>query len=60
MFPAEGRHRIFIAEHGSKNRSRKVGHRITPVTLDGTKGVACEPFASGRAQAPGAGRRTCW
>jgi len=47
MFPAEWRGRVFIAEHGSWNRSRKVGYRITTVKLDGAKGVAYEPFASG-------------
>jgi glucose/arabinose dehydrogenase len=47
MFPAEWRNRVFIAEHGSWNRSRKVGYRITTVKLDGARGVAYEPFASG-------------
>jgi glucose/arabinose dehydrogenase len=47
MFPAEWRGRVFIAEHGSWNRSRKAGYRITTVKLDGGKGVAYEPFASG-------------
>ena len=47
MFPPEWRGRIFIAEHGSWNRSRKVGYRITAVRLDGAKAVAYEPFASG-------------
>jgi glucose/arabinose dehydrogenase len=47
LFPAEWRGRLFIAEHGSWNRSRKVGYRITTVKLDGAKGVAYEPFASG-------------
>ena len=32
MFPTEYRNRIFIAEHGSWNRSKKVGYRI--VTVD--------------------------
>ena len=47
MFPAEWRGRVFIAEHGSWNRSRKVGYRVTTVKLDGARGVAYEPFASG-------------
>jgi glucose/arabinose dehydrogenase len=47
MFPAEWRGRVFIAEHGSWNRSRKSGYRITTVRLDGAKGVAYEPFATG-------------
>ena len=32
MFPAEYRGRIFIAEHGSWNRSKKIGYRITLAT----------------------------
>jgi glucose/arabinose dehydrogenase len=31
MFPAEYKNRIFIAEHGSWNRSDKVGYRVTTV-----------------------------
>lgn len=33
MFPAEYRNRIFIAQHGSWNRSRKSGYRVMMVTL---------------------------
>jgi glucose/arabinose dehydrogenase len=47
MFPAEYRGRIFIAEHGSWNRSSKVGYRVTMVTLDGNRAVRYEPFATG-------------
>ena len=32
MFPSEYRGRIFIAEHGSWNRSKKIGYRITLAT----------------------------
>ncbi len=32
MFPEEYRGRIFIAEHGSWNRSKKIGYRITLAT----------------------------
>ena len=47
MFPAEYRNQIFIAEHGSWNRSRKIGYRLTLVRL-GTDGeVSYEPFAAG-------------
>ena len=47
MFPAEYRNQIFIAEHGSWNRTRKIGYRLTLVRLapDGT--VRYEPFAEG-------------
>jgi len=48
MFPAAYRKRIFIAEHGSWNRSKKVGYRVVTVTLDdGDRVVAHEPFATG-------------
>ncbi len=35
MFPEEYRDQIFIAEHGSWNRSEKIGYRITLVSRDG-------------------------
>ena len=47
MFPPLYRNQIFIAEHGSWNRSSKIGYRITLVRLQGGKAVAYEPFASG-------------
>ncbi len=47
-FPAEYRNQIFIAEHGSWNRSSKVGYRVTIVKLDANrKPVSYEPFAQG-------------
>jgi glucose/arabinose dehydrogenase len=33
MFPAAYKNNIFIAEHGSWNRSRKVGYRVMRVVL---------------------------
>ena len=48
MFPAEYRNQIFIAEHGSWNRSKKSGYRITLVRLDASGTVkSYEPFAQG-------------
>jgi glucose/arabinose dehydrogenase len=47
MFPPEYRGRIFIAEHGSWNRSRKAGYRVTMVTLKNGRPVSYEPFAEG-------------
>ncbi len=47
MFPTEYRNQIFIAEHGSWNRSKKIGYRISLVKLQGDKAVAYESFASG-------------
>jgi len=47
MFPAEYRNQIFIAEHGSWNRSKKSGYRISIVKTDGNKVISYEPFAQG-------------
>ena len=47
MFPAEYRGHVFIAEHGSWNRSQKIGYRITLVRLQGNKAESYEPFAHG-------------
>lgn len=47
MFPAQFRNQIFIAEHGSWNRSKKIGYRITQVRLQNGKAVGYETFASG-------------
>ena len=47
MFPPQYRRQIFIAEHGSWNRSQKIGYRVMLVRLDGNKVVSYEPFAEG-------------
>lgn len=47
MFPQEYRNQIFIAEHGSWNRSKKIGYRITLVRLKDNKPVSYEEFATG-------------
>lgn len=47
MFPADYQGQIFIAEHGSWNRSKKIGYRITLVRLEGGSPVSYEPFATG-------------
>jgi glucose/arabinose dehydrogenase len=47
MFPAEYRDQIFIAEHGSWNRSTPIGYRVTLVRLQGERAVSYEPFAAG-------------
>lgn len=49
-FPSVYKHKIFIAEHGSWNRDRDVGHtghKITMVTEENGTGIAYEDFASG-------------
>jgi len=47
MFPDEYRNQIFIAEHGSWNRSTPVGRRVTVVRLENNRGVKYEVFAEG-------------
>jgi hypothetical protein len=48
QFPAAYRGQAFIAEHGSWNRSRKIGYRVMLVRLDANgKALAYEPFAQG-------------
>jgi len=47
-FPAEYRNQIFIAEHGSWNRTKKIGYRVSLVKLDRAgNAVSYEPFAQG-------------
>ncbi|WP_310686455.1 PQQ-dependent sugar dehydrogenase [Aliifodinibius sp. S!AR15-10] len=47
MFPEEYHNQIFIAEHGSWNRSKKIGYRITLVRLENGNPVSYEPFIEG-------------
>jgi len=47
QFPAPYHHQIFIAEHGSWNRSTKIGYRVSLVRLDNSKAISYEPFATG-------------
>ncbi|MES2935235.1 MAG: PQQ-dependent sugar dehydrogenase [Pseudomonadota bacterium] len=47
QFPAAYRNHIFIAEHGSWNRSRKSGYRISVVQVENGKAVSYKPFATG-------------
>jgi glucose/arabinose dehydrogenase len=48
MFPAEYRHDAFVAQHGSWNRSSKIGYRIMRVRFDDDgKAIGKQVFASG-------------
>jgi glucose/arabinose dehydrogenase len=47
QFPSRYHNAIFIAEHGSWNRSRKNGYRVSVVRLRGNRAVSYEPFVSG-------------
>jgi glucose/arabinose dehydrogenase len=47
MFPEEYRHRVFIAEHGSWNRSVPIGYRVTMVSFKDGGEAVYETFAEG-------------
>ena len=47
QFPKAYRNCIFIAEHGSWNRSSKVGYRVVSVKIENNKVISSEPFATG-------------
>ncbi len=47
MFPAAFRGRIFVAEHGSWNRKKKIGYRVVTVAVKGGKAGPEEVFADG-------------
>ncbi|UOY06479.1 hypothetical protein L0P88_21465 [Muricauda sp. SCSIO 64092] len=47
MFPESYKKYAFIAEHGSWNRSKKVGYRISLVELDGNTAVGYTTFIDG-------------
>ncbi len=54
MFPGEYRNQIFIAEHGSWNRSTPIGYRVTLVRLKEGRAAGYEVFAEGWLQGRGA------
>jgi glucose/arabinose dehydrogenase len=47
MFPEKYRGGIFIAEHGSWNRSTPIGYRVTFIRVEGDRATSYEPFAAG-------------
>ncbi len=47
LFPPKYRNQIFIAEHGSWNRTRKIGYRISLVRLQNNRPISYETFAEG-------------
>jgi glucose/arabinose dehydrogenase len=54
MFPEEYKNQIFIAEHGSWNRTEPIGYRVSLVRHDGEGNVTSyEPFAEGWLQSNG-------
>jgi glucose/arabinose dehydrogenase len=47
-FPAEYKNNIFIAEHGSWNRTKKTGYNVSRVVVDANgKVTKVEPFIEG-------------
>ena len=47
MFPKQYQHPIFLAEHGSWNRSKKVGYQVVMITLKHQRAVSLTPFLWG-------------
>lgn len=47
MFPANYKNQIFIAEHGSWNRTKKIGYRVSLVKMSNGRATGYETFASG-------------
>jgi glucose/arabinose dehydrogenase len=61
QFPDGYRGNVFIAEHGSWNRSRKVGYQVVRAVPEGAGRVArVEPFITGWLQVDAAGRESVW
>lgn len=47
MFPRDYKNQVLIAEHGSWNRSKKIGYRITKVSIKDGKATGYQPFIDG-------------
>ena len=47
MFPEEYRGQVLIAEHGSWNRSKKIGYRVSIVRMEEGQPVSYDVFADG-------------
>lgn len=47
QFPGAYKNQIFIAEHGSWNRSEPIGYQVMLARMEGNKAVSYEPFATG-------------
>ena len=46
-FPAQYKNQLFVAEHGSWNRTQKSGYRVSLITLEGNKLVSDTVFIDG-------------
>ncbi|MDB5991452.1 MAG: putative quinone deshydrogenase [Herbaspirillum sp.] len=61
LFPDAYWNNIFIAEHGSWNRSKKIGYRVVRVVLDSrNRVVRQEPFVEGWLQRDAHGKESVW
>ena len=59
QFPEAYRNNVFVAEHGSWNRSRRIGYRVVRVVLDRQgRAERDEPFLDGFLQVDASGRET--
>jgi len=47
QFPPQYRNAVFIAEHGSWNRTQKIGYKVSLVTLHGNQEVSTTTFIDG-------------
>ncbi|MFZ6766907.1 PQQ-dependent sugar dehydrogenase [Undibacterium sp. Di26W] len=47
QFPAQYKNQLFIAEHGSWNRTQKIGYRVALITLHNNKVVSDTVFVDG-------------
>ncbi len=47
MFPEGYRHALFVAEHGSWNRSQKVGYQVNVLTVNDVQVIHNRPFVTG-------------
>lgn len=47
MFPKEYKNQIFVAQHGSWNRTEKIGYSLATVSLDADGKATHTPFAEG-------------
>ena len=47
QFPAPFSNALFVAEHGSWNRSKKVGYQVSVATFDSTGKPTYQPFITG-------------
>jgi glucose/arabinose dehydrogenase len=47
MFPDKYKNQVFIAEHGSWNRSKPIGYRVMMATVEGGAVKSYEPFIDG-------------